>query len=210
MGKKPDNKWSRRNGGKDCESKDAKRFSNCNDGCCPKDCVWNEWGTWSACPEILTSEQQYERAHRSILVEHECSERGGRSCEGDSEKSRECNILDIKNKIIAEKEKEIDSLEDEIKGLKEGCNVNEGAVEPYTELGKGSCSYGKGYFSSIIDHKFLNPNNKEICYQKCKSTSGCTAFQFSRNKKASHCFNYRKGPYTKVKGNDWAICYKMN
>merc|ERR1711974_77557 len=90
-------KWSRRNGGKDCESKDAKRFSNCNDGCCPKDCFWNEWGTWSACPEILTSEQQYERAYRSILVEHECSERGGRSCEGDSEKSRECNILDIKN-----------------------------------------------------------------------------------------------------------------
>merc|ERR1711990_665743 len=202
-------KWSKRNGGKDCDSNSAKRVGFCNDGCCPKDCVWGEWGTWSACPEILTSEQQYEHAHRSILVEHECSERGGRSCEGDTKQSRECNILDIKNKIIAEKEKEIDSLEDEIKGLKEGCNVNKGAVEPYTELGKGDCQYDR-HSQSIIDHKFINPLNKETCYQKCKSTSGCTAFSINPTKTAGHCFNYKKGPYTKVLKNDWTICYIMN
>merc|ERR1711990_440466 len=118
-------RWNKRNAGKDCNPEGAKRKGKCNDGCCPKDCVWKEWGEWTSCPEILTSEQQVEKAYRSILVEHECSERGGKSCVGETEKSRNCNILDIKNKIIAEKEKEIESLEDELKGLKEGCNVKE-------------------------------------------------------------------------------------
>ena len=45
---------------------------------------------------------------------------------GETEKSRECNILDIKNKIIAKKETENKSLENEIKGLKEGCKVEAG------------------------------------------------------------------------------------
>ena len=85
----------------------------------------------------MTSEQQYERAYRSILVEHECSERGGRSCAGETEKSRKCNILDIKNDIIAEKEKEIDSLEAEIKGFKEGCNVKDGKRGAFKDMVEG-------------------------------------------------------------------------
>jgi len=70
----------------------------------------------------LTSEPQYENAYRNIAIEHECSERGGKSCVGESQKSRQCNILDIKNDKISEKEKEIKALQDEIKGLKEACD----------------------------------------------------------------------------------------
>jgi len=114
-------KWEKRNAGKDCAPEDGKRTGKCNDGCCPVDCEWEEWGTWSACPEILTSEPQYERTHRSIKVEHECAERGGKACVGDTEKSRKCNILDIKNEKISDLEDNIKSLEDELKGLKEAC-----------------------------------------------------------------------------------------
>ena len=45
---------------------------------------------------------------------------------GETEKSRECNILDMKNKIIADKDKENKRLANEIKGLKEGCKVEAG------------------------------------------------------------------------------------
>jgi len=125
-------KWEKRNDGKDCDINDAKRTEKCNDGCCPKDCEWDKWGAWTACPEILTSEPQYEHAYRSILVEHECSERGGKACVGETQKSRKCNILDIKNEIIADKDKKIESLEEEMKGLKEGCKVkiDDGALPP--------------------------------------------------------------------------------
>merc|ERR1712212_1363157 len=80
-----------------------------------------KWGKRSACPEILTSEPQYEHAYRSIKVEHECADRGGKACVGDTKKSRKCNILDIKNEKIADLDDEIKSLEDELKGLKETC-----------------------------------------------------------------------------------------
>jgi len=206
-------KWNKRNGGKDCESKDAKRTGDCNDGCCPKDCEWGQWSTWTACPEILTSEQQYERAYRSILVEHECSERGGRSCVGETEKSQECNILDIKNKIIAEKEKEIKSLEDEIKGLKEGCNVEPGAVEQWTPppmVGKGWCRDKRGYYKMIKPNPEVSQGMATVkaCYEICKSKSGCTAFAFRPN--STKCNLYKNGPYTKVSSNQDATCYKMN
>merc|ERR1711990_833240 len=167
-------KWNKRNGGKDCNSNYAKRLGHCNDGCCPKNCVWNEWGEWTACPEILTSEQQYEKAHRSILVEHECSERGGKSCVGETEKSRECNILDIKNKIIAEKEKENKRLANEIKGLKEGCKVETDAAPPM--VGIGWCMTDKGGYPTFSS-KTVSVGLATVkgCYEICKSESGCTA-----------------------------------
>jgi len=169
-------KWNKRNGGKDCESKDAKRTGDCNDGGCPKDCEWDQWSTWTACPEILTCEQQYERAHRSTLVEHEW---GGRSCEGETEKSRECNILDIKNKIIAENKKEIKSLEDEIKGLKEGCKVEAGAVDQGTPPPKDLCRDGRGK-SNMIKAVEVSQGlaTAKACNEICKSKPGCTAFAF--------------------------------
>jgi len=140
-------KWNKRNAGKDCNPNDAKRTDTCNDGCCPKDCVWDKWGAWSACPEILTSEPQFEYAHRSILVEHECSERGGLACVGETKKSRKCNILTIKNDILADKEEEIQSLRDELKGLKEGCNVVADAASskppPKTTTSEAGGSYTK-------------------------------------------------------------------
>lgn len=116
-------KWNKRNDGKDCNPKDAKRIGTCNDGCCPVDCVWGDWSEWTACPEKLGAETQFEHSYRSILVEHECAERGGQACEGKNKKSRHCNILINKNEVIAEKEKKIQALQDEIKGLKEGCKV---------------------------------------------------------------------------------------
>jgi len=119
-------RWEKRNSGKDCNPEDAKRTGKCNDGCCPVNCEWEEWGTWSACPEILTSDPQYEHAYRSIKVEHECSQRGGQKCVGKTQKSRQCNILDIKNEKISDLDDEIKSLKDELKGLKEGCTKQEG------------------------------------------------------------------------------------
>jgi len=117
-------KWKKRNGGKDCVPAEAERTQICNDGCCPKDCVWEGWSEWTACPEVLAPQPQYQRAFRSVQVEHECAERGGKPCVGETKKERTCNILEVKNEEIAEKEKEIESLEEEIKGLKEGCHIN--------------------------------------------------------------------------------------
>jgi len=197
-------KWNKRNGGKDCASKDARRTGDCNDGGCPKDCVWDQWSTWTACPEILTCEQQYERAHRSTLVEHEW---GGRSCEGETEKSRECNILDIKNKIIAENKKEIKSLEDEIKGLKEGCKVEADAAA--TMVGKGWCMTDKGgypTFDSInVSVGLATPKG---CSEICKSQSGCKSFAFHNT--SSKCNLYKGGPFTRTGGSKDTTCYNMN
>lgn len=116
-----DIKWDKRNGGKDCDPTGVSRTGVCNEGCCPKDCVWGEWSEWTECPEVLAPQPQFEHAYRNILVEHECSERGGQACVGETKKSRKCNILTIKNNIIAENEHVIQTLEKELKGLKEGC-----------------------------------------------------------------------------------------
>jgi len=145
-------KWKKRNAGKDCDPNDAEKTEKCNEGCCPKDCVWEKWGPWSACPEILTSEQQYEHSHRSVLVEHECSDRGGRACEGETRRSRKCNILQIKNEIIADKEKEIEGLKEELKGLKEGCHVEE--EEGCPERLRVSSAYEYTYEYKMVQGSF--------------------------------------------------------
>jgi len=114
-------KFEKRNEGKDCDPKLATRTAVCNEGCCPRDCVWGEWSEWTDCPEVLEPQPQFEHAYRSVLVEHECSERGGQACVGETKMSRKCNILEEKNEIIAEKDKKIKDLENELKGLKEAC-----------------------------------------------------------------------------------------
>merc|ERR1711990_380281 len=202
-------KWNKRNGGKDCESKDAKRTGDCNDGCCPKDCEWDQWSSWTACPEKMTCEQQYERAHRSILVEHECSERGGRSCVGETEKSRECNILDMKNKIIAEKDKENKRLANEIKGLKEGCKV-EAEWTPPPMVGKGWCVTNKGGYPPFsFKNVSVGPATVKGCYEICKSESGCKSFSFTRANNSPKCGLYKGGPFTRTHGSKDATCYNM-
>jgi len=130
-------KWDKRNAGKDCDPEKATRTAVCNDGCCPRDCVWEEWSEWTDCPEVLAPQPQFEHAYRSILVEHECSERGGKACVGETKKSRKCDILAVKNEEIAEKEKQIQDLENELKGLKEACP----GVNPI--MAKGSKNEGK-------------------------------------------------------------------
>jgi len=157
-------KFDKRNEGKDCDPKLATRTAVCNEGCCPKDCVWGEWSDWTDCPEVLAPQPQFEHAYRSILVEHECSERGGKACVGETKMSRKCNILEVKNEVIAEKEKEIQDLENELKGLKEACpggakaSNNEG---PSCEDRRSSCPK--------IGCKIGSPNYR---FNLCKKTCG--------------------------------------
>merc|ERR1711931_432658 len=184
-------KWNVRNDGKNCSIANAKRTKNCNDGGCPVDCVWDEWSEWSACPEILTSKQQYEYAYRSILTEHEYS---GQSCEGKTKKSRKCNILSIKNEIIGEQEDTIQSLKDEINGLKEGCGVTTTTSSTTTTTTtttatttEGNCVTTSGFpgagsscvFPFTIDGKtyngcttYFDPENKPWCSTKVDSNGG--------------------------------------
>merc|ERR1711931_39650 len=181
-------KFEKRNEGKDCDPKLATRTAVCNEGCCPRDCVWGEWSEWTDCPEVLAPQPQFEHAYRSILVEHECSERGGQACVGETKMSRKCNILEEKNEIIAEKDKKIKDLENELKGLKEACpgvqpiGTKEGNNEDSASIVNGGCYEDKP--ARMLTGKFINleTNSPSACKEECRG------FKYFAVQYSTQCF----------------------
>eukprot|EP00747_Dinoflagellata_sp_TGD_P194570 gnl/TRDRNA2_/TRDRNA2_62128_c0_seq1.p1 gnl/TRDRNA2_/TRDRNA2_62128_c0~~gnl/TRDRNA2_/TRDRNA2_62128_c0_seq1.p1 ORF type:complete len:427 (+),score=58.70 gnl/TRDRNA2_/TRDRNA2_62128_c0_seq1:65-1345(+) len=74
---------------KGCDALDTNRFNEnktCGEGCCPVNCVWNDWSEFGKCSkECGTGSQQRTRA---IKTKASCN---GDECKGDTSETRACN-----------------------------------------------------------------------------------------------------------------------
>jgi len=93
--------WQKRNKGQDCNPADGVESAPCNDGCCPVNCVWDDWKPWGDCPNVCSAETQYMLRTREKKVSMECAERGGKECEGSPNERKECKILEVWDGKIA-------------------------------------------------------------------------------------------------------------
>jgi len=96
-------KWAARNGGVVCDEGEGEngktRRKACNEGCCPVDCVWEIWGEWEDCPPVCNSVQQQQVRRRNIITSDSC---GGKECGTKNTEHKDCNIVAIHQKKIAD------------------------------------------------------------------------------------------------------------
>jgi len=81
------------NNGEECSGSFVES-KKCNVVCCPVDCTWKSWSEWTQCEEkcpVGGGEGNVTR-HRSRANEHECN---GDPCQGNTEESKGCNIINI-------------------------------------------------------------------------------------------------------------------
>jgi len=130
--------WHKRNAGKPCEDSDATRDQECTNGCCPVHCEWAQWKEWGSCPKECKKEPNFRRRNREIKVDGVCIERGGTACvNADANDEKECNIIAVMNKQIADKKARITALKALIELYKEKL------CEPTPCLNGGKCFMGE-------------------------------------------------------------------
>jgi len=94
-------KWEKRNNGEVCDPTQATRTEDCNEECCPVDCVMEDWTEWTACPDTACSgapeEKKRQKRERGVATAATCN---GKACPKERIQYRECNIVDdLKAKI---------------------------------------------------------------------------------------------------------------
>ncbi|XP_078573543.1 SCO-spondin-like isoform X2 [Branchiostoma floridae x Branchiostoma japonicum] len=72
-------------GGRECSGSN-REVQACNRQCCPVNCQWSSWGSWSSCSASCGSGTQTRT--RSIAVPVSCA---GRACDGGTTESKSCN-----------------------------------------------------------------------------------------------------------------------
>jgi len=104
-------KWNKRNNGAECKKEDATRSQACNDGCCPVDCVMENWSKWTPCPEWCgdtkdpaNKDKKKQFRNRGVAVAMECN---GKACDKNTQESKECDIISVRNQRIEELEKQL-------------------------------------------------------------------------------------------------------
>jgi len=130
--------WHKRNAGKPCQDSDATRDQECTNGCCPVHCEWAQWQEWGSCPKECKKEPNFRERIREIKVDGVCIERGGTACvNADANDEKECNIIAVMNKQIADKKVKIAALKALIELYKEKL------CEPTPCLNGGKCFMGE-------------------------------------------------------------------
>jgi len=128
--------WQKRNKGQDCNPADGVESAPCNDGCCPVNCVWDDWKPWGDCPNVCSAETQYMLRTREKKVSMECAERGGKECEGSPNERKECKILEVWDGKIAALVTKHNNLKSQIALYKEKL------CDPNPCANGGSCNEG--------------------------------------------------------------------
>jgi len=130
--------WHKRNAGTPCQDSDATRVQECTNGCCPVHCEWAQWKEWGSCPKECKKEPNFRKRTREIKVDGVCIERGGTACvNADANDEKECNIIAVMNKQIADKKVKIAALKALIELYKEKL------CEPTPCLNGGKCFMGE-------------------------------------------------------------------
>jgi len=100
------------NNGEECSGSFVES-KKCNVVCCPVDCTWKSWSEWTQCEEkcpVGGGEGNVTR-HRSRANEHECN---GDPCQGNTEESKGCNIINIMQVKIQGQQNKIGSQQNTI------------------------------------------------------------------------------------------------
>jgi len=149
--------WQKRNKGQDCNPADGVESAPCNDGCCPVNCVWDDWKPWGDCPNVCSAETQYMLRTREKKVSMECAERGGKECEGSPNERKECKILEVWDGKIAALVTKHNNLKSQIALYKEKL------CDPNPCANGGTCNEGVCTCAAEFEgHHCKTPKEKKV------------------------------------------------